>query len=207
MVYSDEAQVKSLLDGPIIESEIPTINLRPGLLTKLGLFSQLYGQMNWGEGALEYLNDWHMKGGPPAPTHTKLSHYVRSRTLHVIKLALTSAVSRTGHLLVELADVKRAMAWMLDAERVMPDVFRAMTGKSDKQVLEELHLFMHAMYARNKHKPVDGAIMRQFLLDRLPHDKVESMVMASERANIIARVAGSQDSWIPRPRYEHGFES
>ena len=89
----------------------------------------------------------------------------------------------------------------------MPDIFRAMIGKSDKQVIDELYLFTMAAFARDKlRRGVDGAILRQFLQERIPHDKIETLIVSCERAGLLARVAGTPDTWMPRPRHEHNAE-
>jgi len=124
--------------------------------------------------------------------------------MHATKLATISAISRSGHLIIEPRDVDRAIHWLCEAEAVMPNVFREMIGKSDRMLMEELHLATFAFFNRGSKKPVDGARLRAFLLDRAPHDKVESLILAAEKANFIARVAGTTDLWVPRPKYEHG---
>jgi len=162
--------------------------------------------MSWSQDAATEIAHLHRTGILPIPTHSKLTHYTRARTLHLLKLTMVSAIARTGSKLIELVDVTRALAWLLEAERLMPDIFREMIGKSDTQVLEEMHYFVTAVWAKEKTRQVLGETIRRFLLQRVPHEKVETLIMAAERANIIARVAGTQDSWVPRPKYEHGME-
>lgn len=201
MVYASE--------GPKYELFADVKNdhaLRDRLLAKLGQMDLLYGQMFWDPEGMIRLRDWHRAEGPPRPTHSKLTHYNNSRTMLVTKLCIVSTVSRTGRMLIEDLDVRRAIAWLVEAERLMPDVFREMIGKSDSQVIEEMHYFVTTQWIRDKKKGVQGDVVRKFLLQRLPHEKVETILMAAERANYIARVAGTVDSWIPRPRHEHGPE-
>lgn len=203
MIYAAKAPWKDIWQE---RDEKP--ELRESLLTRLGQMSKLWGQARIEREAVEHLQNWDREGQKPIPTHSKLVHYLSSRYLQIIKLALISAASRletdsSGLLLVRLIDVRRAMEWLFSAEALMPDIFRAMMGKSDKDVIDEMHLWVSGAYLRNKNKPVDGSAIRAFLLQRLPHDKVESIILASERANIIARSAGTQDSWVPRPKGAH----
>ena len=204
MVYSSETPFKELWSGGG-EDEA----LRRRVLSRLSHLASLYGPMSWHADAADELASWHRagkgKGGPPVPTHSKLEHYNRSRTMHAVKLAIISAISRTGALVIEHVDVKRAIAWLTFAEVGMPDIFRAMVGRSDVQVMEELHYFVQAQWAREKQQAVKGEVLRKFLMTRIPHDKVESLLEAVDRANIVARVAGT-DTWLPRPKYEHGVE-
>lgn len=183
-----------------------TSGMKPGLLGKLSAIWGLYGQMLWDPEAMERIAKWHKAGGPPRPEHSKLVHYNNSRTMLLVKLCIVSAISRRGQLLIEDIDVRRATEWLLDAERLMPDIFREMIGKSDSQVIEELHYYVTSLWAKAKDRQVQGDSIRKFLLQRVPHEKVETLLMAAERANILARVAGTHDSWVPRPKHEHGME-
>lgn len=201
MVYSTETPTRSLW----FESEIEE-GAREKMLAKLARLSQLKGSMRWHPAAAQALDIWHQAGGPPIPSHSKLAHYNRSRSVNSVKLATISAISRTGGFLIEKIDVERGLAWMIEVERLMPDIFREMIGRSDTQVIEEMHIYIMSLWAGNKTKPVDGGVIRRFLLQRVPHEKAETIIMAAEKANYIARVAGTQDLWVPRPKMEREVE-
>ncbi len=201
MIYSPETPMVDVFAEP----ELP-VDARVDMLRKIGAISQLYGQCLWEPAASERIGKWHLAGGPPAPQHSKLAHYLRSRTMMAIKLAIISAVSRTGKLVISKLDADRAIEWLLDAERVMPDIFRAMIGKSDTQIIEELHYFVLNIWTKNHRKPVSGESIWNFLSQRVPSDKVEKILMVAERANILQRVAGAGDLWLPKPKDQHGVE-
>lgn len=198
MIYSTDTPHRSLFYEP----DTPE-GLRRALLQRLGSMSQLYGQMKWEPAAAEALDEWYMKGppnsgGPPVPEHTKLQHYARSRGHIVTKLVVIASASRSPELIIRERDVSRAIGWLLDAERVMPDVFRAMVGKSDKDVIAELQMFALAKFGRTR-QSIRGEDLRVFLLERVPHEKVETLLMAADRAGIVVREAGG-DTWMPRAR-------
>lgn len=201
MIYSSTTPWKD------VWAESPDVTpLRELILKRLGLLSKAYGRLSIERAAVEALTVWDQSGRKPEPTHAKLAHYNTSRYFQLQKLSIVSAASR-GELFastkpaVRLEDVERAKAWLLEAEALMPDVFRAMLGKSDKDVVDELHLWLQSRYIANKKQPIEGALLRQFLLDRVPHDKVESILTMADRANIVVRMA-STDNWIPKPRYD-----
>lgn len=204
MVHSSESPYRDLYYRPQDRPQ-----LRSELLGQLASMRQLWGNAKWQQEAFDLVAEWDRegqgKGGSPIPTHSKLSHYLRSRTHHILKLCLISAVSRSGALVVEHGDAVRAIAWLTEAERSMPDVFREMLGKSDTQVIEETYYFVQALWAKDRQKPVQGELIRRFLLARAPHDKIESLMQSADRAGIIVRQAGT-DLWLPRPRQEHGME-
>lgn len=209
MIYSTDTPHRGLFQ----KSSTPK-GLRDDLLAALGEMSMAYGPMKWEEEAMLTLDRWHMEGppnagGPPLPTHQKLQHYLRSRSLLSLKLSMIAAMSRDRNALtIGLGDVKRALHWMIEAEKVMPDIFRAMVGKSDTDVLREIHYFTLQQYGRSR-KAVSGMALRRFLLERVPHDKLEGLIRAAESSGLIARVAGTgqgtgtADEWMPRAK-EHG---
>lgn len=201
MVYASETPLQDLFADPGDQGE-----QRSTLLRRMSHFASLQGLMRWTPEAAAKVAEWHLAGGPPVPSHSKLEHYRRRRTsLHVPKLAMVSAASRTGRLVIDLVDVERAIAWLLEAEVLMPDIFRAMIGKSDKEILEELHFFATAEWNRTGRKPLHDRAIIGFLSHRVPSDKIEKILAIADRANILVRVAGS-DQYLPKPRHEHGIE-
>jgi hypothetical protein len=201
MVFGSEMQPKDLF-----EDEGQPDHLRGNLLLKLGQISQLYGQMQWVPEAAQAVGDWHLAGGPPTPTHSKLVHYNRRRTsLHMPKLALVSAISRTGKLVVEPQDVERAKAWLIEAEALMPDIFRAMVGKSDFQVLEELHYFVTQAWSKDKTKLVHERLLWQFLQQRVPTYLIPKLLESAERSHYVKREANSV-FYKPLPKFTAGLE-
>lgn len=171
------------------------------LRESLRRLSVLYGQLSWTDEAKLYINKWHLAGGPPTPTHSRLEHYVKRRTQHVIKLSMISSVSRTGAVgVIEKLDVERAIKWILEAEVVMPDIFRSMIGQSDHEVIEELYHFAVKIFAMTK-KPIPDQQLTRFLLQRVPADKAQKILEMAERANVLSRVGGS-DNYIPKNKMD-----
>lgn len=201
MIYASETPSYELFT-----EQKSTAELKAPILSRLEKMWQLYGQCIWDPEGMERIALWHKQGGPPKPEHSKLVHYNNSRTMLLVKLCIVSAVSRSGQLTIVDLDVKRALEWLLIAEKSMPDIFREMIGKSDSQVIEEMHYFVTSIWAKSKNRQVQGDTIRKFLLQRVPHEKVETIIQAAERANILARVGGTADSWVPKPRHEHGVE-
>src|SRR5262249_39802036 len=121
------------------------------------------------------------------------------------KLSMISAISRTADLVIELDDVKRAISWLLEAESHMPDIFRAMQGKSDAAVIDELHYHLMELWVRGGKKPIPASSLFHFLSTRVPADKIPRVLQIAEVSNVITRYAGT-DTFYPRPRHQHGVE-
>jgi len=200
MIYSGENHARDLFFEGESQDE-----LRKQLLARLGQMSQLYGQLDWAEDAKEHFRAWHMAGGPPTPVHSKLTHYLSGRSQNVTKLAAVSCVSRGNPTEIQLVDIKRAIDWLLEAEALMPDVFRAMIGKSDSSVMEELRLFMTNWEAKQR-TAVPGAAIWRFMKDRVPSEKIWQILQIMERSNIMQRVAGTEDDWVVNPRFLRSVE-
>lgn len=201
MVYTSLAPEK----GFFAESARPA-DARQHLIDRLGQLAGLWGQMKWQPAGAKIMREWFESGGAPAPGHSKLQHYLPRRIRqHAVKLVMVATLSRSAGLVIEEEDVRRAIAWLLAAEATMADIFRAMVGKSDRQVIEDLHDYMFKIWGREK-KSVPSRLIANWLSIRLPSDKIDKVWSVAERAGIIARVAGTDDLWVPRPKHEHGQE-
>lgn len=201
MVYSSNAPEKDFF----AESQRDPGD-RQHLVDQLGSLAGLWGQMKWTPEGAKVMREWFEAGGPPIPTHSKLQHYLPRRIRHhAVKLTMVSTLSRTGMLMIEEEDVRRAIAWLLEAEATMADIFRAMVGRSDKQIIDDLHDYMFKIWGREK-KSVPSRLIAHWLSVRLPSDKIDKVWSVAERSGVIARVAGTDDLWIPRPKSEHGVE-
>lgn len=175
------------------------------LLHDMGQIADLMGQIVPDEDVQIELQRWYDSGMEPSPEHSKLVHYNGRRIMHIGKLMMVSSLSRGNDLRITMEDLSRARDWLLEAEVKMPDVFREMAGRSDGQVIQELHFFMFALWAKTQ-KPVHESAIYNFLRTQLPSERIPRVLEVAERSNIIARVAGTKDQYIPRPKNEHGIE-
>lgn len=201
MVYSDEVIRKE----DLWRKSDNRAKTRSHILARLAHISTMYGRMRISGEAMKLVNDWYVAGGPPTPTHSKLASYNMSRAQHLIKLAMIAAISRTGEMIIQSEDAARALDWLLEAERRMPNIFRAMTGKSDTQILEELHYFVTAKY-RESRKAVEDKDVYEFLSMRATTDKIPGLILTAEKTQRMMKVGNGTAAWIPRPKFVHGVE-
>ncbi len=201
MIYSTETSKRSLWEE-IASPEVARVRC----LSALAEASQLFGKAGWTPEAARAIDEWQLsgpagQGGPPVPKHSKLQHYVRSRTVFAIKLALISALSRRRHLVIEEIDVKRGIEWLLEAEFAMPDIFREMVGRSDSQVIEETYLYAMELWAKGKQKiQVPGAKLRAFLLQRVPSERAEGILKGMVGAGLLSQPQAPLELFKPMPR-------
>lgn len=176
------------------------VAMKDHILQRLGQISAIYGAVPWHQEAAALAVEWYENDCAPAPTHSKLTvGYNRTRFEFLVKLSMTSAVSRTGAKgPIEKVDVMRALQWLLQAESKMEDVFRSLQGKSDSSVIEEFHRYVYNKWNMNGKEGIHESDMVKFLMVRVTSDKIKQIISAAERGDLIVRVAGT-DKWLPRP--------
>lgn len=182
-------------------------DLREGLYKKLKTelieISDLIGQFSWDEKAADLLSKWHQAGMAPVPEHPKLVHYNPRRILHIIKLSMVSSTSSRRDLIIKPEDVNRARDWLLEAEDLMPDIFKDMVHKSDENIILELHMALTKIYAKDKIS-IPAAKIYHLLQAKLPSERIAKVVEIAERSGVLARIAGNQVSYMPRAKEEWG---
>lgn len=195
MVYANSAPQVELF-GDFVPRLGEASRLRAGLTA----MSRMQGRMMWQVEAAECMSDWVRQRMPPVPESPRLQHYSSRRVLYACKLSMVASVSRScaSEPIIRCADVHRARHWLLHAEALMPDIFRDMVGKSDTQVLQELHFYLWRLWLRDK-KPIHEARLLAFLATKAPSEKVFRLLELAERSNLVSRDAGSK-LYTPRAR-------
>lgn len=192
MVYAAEGKFQDLFQEE--SEEIVDGPQWKNLQSCLSNISSLYGQCAWEPDAADKLAKWHRAKGPPTPQHSKLIHYNNSRTMFAIKLSIISAISRSQQLTITEYDVTRALAWLIDAEALMPDVFREMAGKSDTAIIDELQ-FMLTEYKKKFRKAATTDVVWDFLRQRVPSEKIEKIMLTAQRSGIVFNPGDAIDLW------------
>lgn len=198
MVYADSAPERR----PFYKTPNRTV-LKDKILRKLANISEMYGGFTVTKGARVCMEDWHEKKLAPVPNHPRLAYYVTTRWQYMLKLSLVSSISRSPDPFIEEFDVQRALEWLFDAEKVMPDIFRAMAGKSDGMVLEELHRALLSKWIKDK-SPIKTQFIIQYLSNRVTSERIGHVLQIAQGAGLMVRAQGVVDAWIPRPSYSNG---
>jgi hypothetical protein len=159
------------------------------LLQDLKAIFGIHGPMTWDNVARALVRDWHMKGNPPTPTHSKLTHYNSRRTTHLIKLCMIACASRTSDKLITEADVGAAFHWLLEAEKAMPEIFMTISSGGDRSVIEDAKSFVATQYLRTG-QPIQEYTLVNFLKNRVPAHNVMRMIDIMIRSRAIGPVPG-----------------
>lgn len=158
------------------------------LLSDMKRMTQLYGEVEFTYAAQEYIEEWHMDlAEEEAPTHSKLQQYNGRRLLHLLKLSIVFSVSDSDQMVVDLPHVKRAHLTLLEAERVMPEIFKEMTYNSQMSEIEEAFYFIMREYS-SKNRPVPEHRVTHFLMTKVPANQIQFILDSMIRSKIISVV-------------------
>lgn len=183
MVFSDERQISD--DFFAISSK----TIPEDMVHDLRIINSLGGRFDATQDYKAAINNWRKLGQPPVPTHPKLLHYNTRRLAHLLKLSMVSAVDRSNVLLLEVDDFNRAMNWMVEAEFLMPEIFKAGGVGADSKAMEEIYNYIVMA------GPADGPGVPEFKVvnfarEKVPAHSVMRVLEVMERSHmIVAKIA------------------
>lgn len=196
MVYSGEAT------RPALFGKRRHFN-QNAFIADMKAISKLYGEMQITQEAQAEIVSWYDNKLSPVPQHLKLKHYIPRRILNFLKLCMVSAASRDDEMTIGIYDVERARAWLLEIESLMPEIFKDMSGKSDRDVIQDLHGYVWQLYQQSGKKPVSRARIDNFLLNRTPAYNVKALFEACINAKILINVG--PDLFQPGTTHDSGL--
>lgn len=174
MVFSDERIISDDFFAHT-SRDLPT-----DMVHDLNLINSLVGQFSATEDFRNAINHWRKLGQGPVPDHPKLIHYNTRRLTHLLKLSMVAAVDQSDQLLLTKEAFNRAIGWLLEAEAVMPEIFKAGGTGADARAMDEIfHYVMSSDLKRNgvlEHKIV------RFAQERVPAHSVMRVLEVMERS-------------------------
>ena len=181
-VFSDERIV-----GDDFAVDLKSVS--PDLVHDLKLINNLSGNFHVTDNYRIAVNNWRALGEPPAPNHPKLIHYNTRRRIHLYKLSMIAAISKSNELLLTQDDFNKAMGWLLEAEQYMPDIFKAGATGGDGKVMDEIVNYVTSLDLYDKgvseHKIVN------FARERVPAHSVMRVIEVMQASGLL--VAKSHD--------------
>ncbi len=195
LIFSNESVKRSLF------TEVPMQKkLRADLEHDLKTIFNLYGKITFTEAAATMIDRWQLAGGPPVPDHPKLANYNTRRTAHIIKLAMVCCAATTDDLIVTEHHVDAALTYLLEAEQLMPDIFKAMAIGGDAKAMKECWHFVYSIFMK-ENKPIIEARIIDFLRERVPVQNVMRILEVMEKGGLLIEVATGDvwKSYKPRP--------
>ena len=183
LIYSDKRPLVDVFNTP--KRDMPK-----EMIHDLTSISNLYGEFDWTDEFQEYANKWRSIDLEPIPTHPRLKHYLTRRFSHMLKLAIISSVDRKNELMLDLTDFNRAMAWLVEAENRMPEIFAAVGGGADAKALDEM---------QHQVKSATGGVISEARLiraakDLLPLNKIKDGINTMIASGMIIEVGRDTDT-------------
>lgn len=173
------------------------------LVHDLQAIHSLYGQIAFEPEVIDAFTSWYVGDCQPQPSHPKLEHYIPRRHIHFLKLCMVMSVARSNDMVIRLVDYQRALAFLLEAEESMPDVFKAMRTGGDANIIDEAYNYVYTMFQKENKAVAEHRIIH-FLMTRLPSHSVQKVleIMVSSNMLTIDSVAGEKGraTYKPTPR-------
>jgi hypothetical protein len=162
-------------------------------------FKDLHGPFIWDQDAMDAWDQWfNVNEMAPVPNYQRLANYVGRRDVFPLKLAMISAVSAGHGNQVMLSDWKRGLGWLLEAEKTMPDVFRAMGQKSDNQLLIDMHHFVWILWKNENERIILPGEIYSFFSKRAPVERIPHLLKTAEqRGFLLGAGFGSKEGYKP----------
>lgn len=191
-VYSDE-----MLYGDIFTDEK---SMEPDLLHDLVIINSMMGEMRWEDDAKRAYTAWYKGGMPPKPNHPKLIHYNTRRNIQVMKLAMVASASESSDRVVRLSHYIQALNWLLEAEHLMPEIFKNAQG-GDHKCMEECWHYAYRTYMDQNKRPLMKSLIKGFLSRRTSIMNVDRLYSAMVEQNMLKEVLEKDGPRvIPQPR-------
>ena len=186
-VYAEEADCISIFPTETAELK----ELKECLIKDLEHISLLCGDFSWTQDYMDLWADWRNEDKKNPPFHDpKFDGYCGRRKVHLMKLAMIMAVSRTpldeGDLILTRDDLERAIATLVEVEDKMALTFAGM-GKSDiAELMFRANMFVKSSKT-NEIPYRDFARYFESDADKLTLDRVTSTMEATGTIQLIKR--------------------
>lgn len=192
LVYSAEQNALNFFtdeDTPEAVSS-DTVHLDNELVIKLARIGGMKGRVHWSPAAQNVFTTWAKSEFAPVPPHAKLVEYNARRFLHMAKLSLISAMSNE-RMVIEEEDARNGIDWLIEAEALMPEIFKEMAVHSDGEVAREMHMHAYALYTQAK-KPIPYSSLASFLMTKVATRDIKRIIENANEAGMFKRVAGTE---------------
>jgi hypothetical protein len=203
------ARMLMIYSGEVTKTDLDLLNDKTDvredpidLKHDLKIVAEMFGRMVWNPQAAELMKNWHRKQ-PDRPEHPKLQHYNTRRHLFLLKLCMVSCAANGNSMMVGIEDFQRALNWLTEAERYMPDTFKAMVTGGDSNVIDECWNYVWTTFSKEGNRPVAEHRITYFLQSRVPAHSIMKILETMVRSNMLDVVSdekGGRMAFKPVPR-------
>lgn len=196
LIFNGERKLR-----PLFSQASQSDLLKKELKSDLKHIFGLAGEVKFSPEAADAINAWHMSGGQPLPDHPRLVNYNTRRTAHLVKLCMVASLAATDSLVIELSHYQTALDWLIDAESMMPDIFKALIVNGDMKAMDECWHFAYTIWMR-ENQPIAEHRLVAFLQEKVPVQNVMRMLQVMISAKILEEelIANVGKAYVPKKR-------
>lgn len=197
LIFSGETELVDLFGDEIVEEEHYSL-----LRSDMRSIADMVGVFSFDAVARQAIREWHLTGGQPKPDHPKLVHYNTRRSAHLLKLCMVASASRSEDRIIIADDYLTALGWLLEAEAIMPDIFKALTSGGDGKVIEEAYHYLYKIFMASG-QPVPERRLVGFLAEKVPAYNIVKIIETMEKSGQIAKRIDDKGvtGWSPQGRF------
>jgi hypothetical protein len=188
MVFSDERVIGDIF-------AVRDTTLPKEMVSDIAKIHALQGTFVVTEDFKDTVNNWRVTGQHPVPTHPKLIHYNTRRLTHLLKLCMISSADKGDSLLLTMEDYDRAMGWLIEAETLMPEIFKAGAIHADAKAMEEIY---HFLLIGGGTKGLSEHQVMNFAKERLPIQSCRNAIVLMENSGVIKAVGVDKATGLRR---------
>lgn len=172
------------------------------LLTHLRRVYKLWGEFSVTDDVKEAINAWASQGGPPIPSHPKLTSYRMRRVAHLLKLCIIAAAATDSEKIITLDNFSEALDWLVELEAFIPDIFKSMKTGGDARAIEECWHFAYEYHVKHGREPVPEHLIVVFLQERVPAHTVDRIIDVMDRAQLLKKqfMKSGGHGYLPKGR-------
>jgi len=183
-IFSEKRHTRSNLFHDDEEDAQFYKELEDDVIYDLRAIMNLNGQVIWSNEAKAAIHAWVAGGEQVVPDHARLTHYNTRRVVHLLKLSLIASISRGNTMSVQPRDFEVALAWLLEAESFMPDIFRAMSTTPESRSMDDAHHYIREMFRK-----LQGGVPEHYLVGFLKHrttpQNIQKMIEVMVKSRMI----------------------
>ena len=204
MVYSSEVTKVKLFQADSVAAALHAerSDLFKTLAYDLTLLADIHGEFRFEPDAATELELWYESGMEPVPEHPNLQNYTSRRIMHITKLCMAYSISRDSGKLISAEDLMMAREVLLEAESLMPEIFREMSKSTHGAEMEELFQWMWQRYMKpnragkpNK-EPIPQHHMMAFMRSRVPARDIPYMIGHMVHSGMIQKLTEGEESQL-----------
>lgn len=161
--------------------------------------NRLSGKFDWDADVAGALTEWYKAKGPPAPTHPKLLHYQTRRHAHLMKLCMIASAARRSDLRITDIEYQEALAWLLEAEAWMPEIFKASLG-ADHKIMDDIWHYTYQIWIKER-KPILASRVVGFASRLAPVMSVGRIIETMVKSNMLKQTTEKEGTcYMPQER-------